>query len=232
MSRASFFVFFITTFQAVQAVLAGSLSNLKRWEVDPSWKDSITEPSEPKVKVSYGEKTADLDASTVVNADIAKLFEGSLDYDRYVEMGMPNVIKSVVMERHPDKKLMYVWYKTRVAGQVSEQYLEVTYEPEISAEGQDAGTPTGRIAAISWKQVKAKPEWKHPDRSVFSSMAGSLYLKAASLKAVYIRYFNRGVIDTAWPDLFVGIAIPYKEIEQDARKMFQILGQKAAFASP
>src|SRR5437868_2843633 len=103
-------------FQKIQILILGVLVSQSvyafdtRFQMDPSVNLQDIEASGAiPVKVTRSDRTFYSDASAVMKVDQQKLLASSLDYDHYVQMGMPNLSESRLVETAPDGATLYIW---------------------------------------------------------------------------------------------------------------------------
>src|SRR6185295_16262260 len=80
-----------------------------RLEVDPTQDLSALERTgEIRITVSRQDKRVAIDASAVIHVDIEKLYTVAVDFDHYVDYGVPD-LKEIHVVDHGPGDLLYHW---------------------------------------------------------------------------------------------------------------------------
>lgn len=163
-----------------------------------------------------------LDASAVLRVDPQRLLDVSIDYDRYAEMGIPNLQESHVVSATPGRDVVYTWNSMRCLGQSSKHYLAVQIAKGL--------TPSG-AAGIQWQQVHRQPAWPYEEASAFSRLGGSWYLEPLAEVTVYVRYFMAAVLDPSIPEGMISWLIK-RQLSEGTRALIHTLAREAALRPP
>lgn len=179
----------------------------------------------PEVRVSRpGAGVFEVDASDVVKADLRKLLQVSLDFERYAEMRVPNVVRSHVVSASRGAETLVTWTRMKYGLFSSHQYLQVReyLEPERDGFGGSA-----------WSLYHPEePSSGLRDRPLFDRFDGSWYIEplepvpaeAGRPIRLYLRYFVRG--DFKWwvpPPVIRRISREGGILETDTIRFLRIL---------
>jgi hypothetical protein len=159
-----------------------------------------------------------LDASAVLRVDPRRLLGVSLGYERYAEIGVPNLRASRVVSAAPDGDVLYTWNWMSCFGQASKHYLAVRVVRHL---------PTPGAAGIHWELVPRQPGWPYEDAPAFQRLDGSWYLEPLPDGAVYARYFMVAVLDPTLPEGLRAWAVK-GQLRDGTRGVIQALSREAA----
>lgn len=159
-----------------------------------------------------------LDASAVLPVGVEALLGASLDYDRFVDMGMPNLRASRVVSTRPDGQPLHTWSSLRALGWSSQHYLAVGVRRNLRHPG---------AAGIEWRLVRRQPDWPYEEASAFTRLEGSWYLEPLGPDRVYVRYVLATILDPSIPDSLVS-GLVKRQLREGTREVIQVLGREAA----
>jgi len=162
-----------------------------------------------------------LDASAVLRVDPRRLLGVSLGYERYAEIGVPNLRASRVVSAAPDGDVLYTWNWMSCFGQTSKHYLAVRVVRNLSTPG---------AAGIRWELVPGQPAWPYEDAPAFQRLDGSWYLEPLPGGAVYARYYMVAVLDPTLPEGLRAWAVK-GQLREGTRGVIQALSREAARSS-
>jgi hypothetical protein len=156
------------------------------------------------------------DSSAVLRVDSGQFLAASLDYNRYVEFGMPHLKSSHIVER-VSPELLYTWASLSYIMFSSKHYLEIRVHPRV-----------GNIAScgIEWQLAGKKPEWKYPEDSAFSHSDGSLFIQPLDNGMIYVRYYFSN--DVNIPLGRVVSPLIQRKLRQGAADVIKTLSKQAA----
>lgn len=190
-----------------------------RLSVDPTQNlAELTRTGQVIVSIGRVDGVYTLDASAVLHVDPDVLLRASTDYERYPQMGVPNLRESHVVASAPGGDLLYTWSWMSLLGQSSKHYLAVQVR---------RGLGPARAAGIQWALARPRAGWPHEEGSAFTRLEGSWYLEPLADGTVYVRYFLTAVLDPAIPDGMVSWLIK-RQLTDGARSLVQALGREAA----
>lgn len=158
------------------------------------------------------------DASAVLKVDPARLLAVSTDYDRYDEMGMPNVRES--RQVAAGQRYIYTWTHMESGAFVSQHYLEVEVLSRLDAPGS-AGA---RWQLAPYDQIRNHPYDNSP---AFSRLDGSWYIQELRPGVVYVRYYLAADVAFAAPDWLISRFVK-KHFSEGVRQVIQVLAREAA----
>lgn len=183
-------------------------------KLERSGRIKITTDREKSVYIS--------DASAVLAVDPERLFQVSLDYNRYREMKMPHVRQSRLVEKAGDH--LYIWTHMSVSIVSSRHYLEVRVHPRLDS---------NEARGMEWQlhRPSASAGWSYPDAPAFSRIDGSWYIKPLGRKAngeelVYVRYYLVADVNAPFPDGLIS-GIVQKQLADGVRGVIQTLARHA-----
>lgn len=189
-----------------------------RFEIDPSV--NVEQLSQTREIAVHTESLGDIihsDASAVLRVDFKRLEYVSADYDRYVEMKMPNVKKSKIVERAGDT--VYTFTQMSAFGKSSKHYLEVLLLPMIGNQG---------AAGSQWQLTPRRTQWPFEEKSLFTRLDGSWFMQPLPDGTIYVRYFlaARFNLDNIPEDLVIWVA--KKQLGDGVKQVIQTLARQAA----
>ncbi|MGK5084819.1 SRPBCC family protein [Bdellovibrionota bacterium FG-1] len=189
-------VIFLFVFQLVQ-VLDVAQAYDSRFGINPSVQNALLDLAQRHVTQTVSNRVGDLfsaDASAVMDVDPAKVFAAGLDYDHFVQFGMPHLSESVLVERtSPD--LFYVFSSMSYLSLHSSQYMEVRVHRNLGGPGS---------AGVEWQLTPKQAGWPHRDSPAFNRMEGSFYVEPLSSGGVYMRYYLANRVDLPLTGLLSG----------------------------
>jgi hypothetical protein len=192
-----------------------------RLAIDPSINlKELAQTGEVRVKIVKSSGVFFSDASAVIRVDMVKLIDASVDYDRYTEMGMPNLRESHIIEKARDGFTLFTWSKMSTLGVTSQHYTEVRVLPAFK---------DGKFAC-EWELSRrrpGRPGWIYEDSPAFSRLDGSWYLETLPDGSIYARYFLAADIDTVIPDFLVD-GVARKNFGEGVRRVIQVLARQAS----
>lgn len=163
-----------------------------------------------------------VDASAVLRAEPRRLFEASVDYARYAEMGIPNLRDNRLVSVAAAGQRLHTWSWLQTFGYSSKHYLAV----DIT---RDLARP--RAFGICWTLTRRQPGWPHEDAPAFHRLDGSWYVEPLGAphagEVVYVRYFAAASPDSAVPEALVAWAIR-RQLTEGTRGLIQALAREAA----
>jgi hypothetical protein len=162
-----------------------------------------------------------LDASAVIRVDAQRLLGVSLGYERYAEIGVPNLRASRVVSGAPDGNLLYTWNWMSCFGQTSKHYLAVRVVRNLTIPG---------AAGIRWELAPRRPAWSYEEAPAFQRLDGSWYLEPLPDGAVYARYFMVAVLDPTLPEGLRAWVVK-GQLRDGTRGVIQALAREAARSS-
>jgi hypothetical protein len=175
--------------------------------------DTLKREQKVRVTVSRAGGVYQIDASALLlGADPSKLRTASSDFDRYVDMGMPNLKASRIVERQGNR--LWTWSHLSTSGQTSKHYYEVELLPEGS----------------TWFQVPRRAGWTLPDDSAFRRNEGSWFMEPLADGSIYVRYFLLLEIDSSIPDFIIDLVAGQK-LATGVKDVVRVLARVAG-ASP
>lgn len=199
-----------------------------RFEINPKIDlQKLTALNQPLVTSYRNGAVLYVDASAILHVDIEKLTKVSADYNRYVEMKLPNLEKSAIVEKNSAGDLLYIFsHMTVDVGPItkdSKHYLEVRLEKDLNSKG-------GR--GSQWQQVPRAKAWPFGESSQFSRLDGSWYMQPLKADAngrpnVYVRYFLAADFDTSAPDFLVD-KVAKSKLASGVRGVIEALAKAAA----
>jgi hypothetical protein len=133
------------------------------------------------------------DASAVLSVDLDRLEEVSLQYDRYVEFGMPGLRRSHIVRR--EGAMRHIWSEMESHGIVSRHYLHAETGLRLPEDSR----------GIQWQLLRPGKGagYPYPDQPAFVRLDGSWYLRPIGQGRVYVRYFLLGDPSVALPDFLL-----------------------------
>jgi hypothetical protein len=137
----------------------------------------------------------------------------ALDFNRYVQMEMPHLRESVIVERSPSESMLYVWSHMVLSVGIiplsSKHYLRVHQ------------LPTGS----EWELVAKRPNWSREENSAMNTLDGSWYVEALGENEAYVRYWLalEPDVSPSVVDLVVG-----GQLQRGVAKVIQLLARAAA----
>jgi hypothetical protein len=189
-----------------------------RFAIDP--KVNVQQLAQSGEVVSRADRVGDTllaDASAVLRVPFNKLWDASLDYDHYVEMGMPNLKESHLVVRDSVDHL-YTWSRMQILTLDSSHYLEVRALRGL--------TPSGAVGS-EWQLASRQANWQYPDASAFGRLEGSWYMEPLPDGSIYVRYFLSAVVETGIPDFLVDL-VAKKHFREGVRGVIQALAKRAS----
>jgi hypothetical protein len=162
-----------------------------------------------------------LDASAVLRVDAQRLLGVSLGYERYAEIGVPNLRASRLVSAAPDRDVLYTWSWMSCFGQTSKHYLAVRVARNLSTPG---------AAGIRWELAPRQPAWPYEDAPAFRRLDGSWYLEPLPDGTVYARYYMVAVLDPTLPEGLRAWAVK-GQLREGTRGVIQALSREAARSS-
>ncbi|MGZ3697586.1 MAG: hypothetical protein ACXWP5_05735 [Bdellovibrionota bacterium] len=196
-----------------------ALADEARLERDSSVNlDALRSGGKTVVSISHPDSTYRVDASAVLsNVDFDRLVAASSDYNRYVQMGMPNLKESHVVDTDEPANELWVWSKMQISVISSQHYLEVQLLPDLA----------GGAKGMQWHQVPKQPDWNYEASSKFDQLDGSFYVEPEADGTIYVRYFLAVRINAPLPDgLIQGIV--KNNLRSGVIQVIQVLAQQAA----
>ena len=165
-----------------------------RFAIDPAIDlPGLSRTGEIPVKTERRDGLYYSDASAVLKeVDFARLASASVDFDRYAEMGMPNVRESRIVVPGADE--LVTWTRMSALGQSSEHYLQVRVIWGI-APNDGEGT--------EWELIHRQATWPFEEATPFERLDGSWYMEPLANGQVYVRYFGVAKVHIALPDFLV-----------------------------
>lgn len=210
---------YISSFLYFIAIFPQAWAYESRFEIDPKQNLSVlAAQSQVAVQVYRKGDAYYSDASAVLRVDAKKIFEASLDYDRYSQMKMPYVKESHRVEA-AGRDTLYTWTRMTCAGVVSEHYLEVKVEPSLGPQGIGYG--------MQWQLTPAKASWSYNEDSSFTRLDGSWYVQPLEDGTVYVRYFLAAAIDTSLPTFLIE-GVVRNQFSSGVKELIQVLAREAA----
>jgi hypothetical protein len=133
------------------------------------------------------------DASAVLRVDLDRLEEVSLQYDRYVEFGMPGLRRSHIVRS--EGGMRHIWTEMESYGIVSRHYLHAEAGLRLPEEAR----------GIQWELLRPGKGagYPFPDQPAFARLDGSWYLRPIGQGRVYVRYFLLGDPTVSLPDFLL-----------------------------
>lgn len=188
-----------------------------RFEIDPSLRGRLSALARDRVTNISSSRQGDLyiaDASAVLRIDAGRMFAAAVDYDRYVQFGMPRLNASRVVDR-PAPDLFYVYSEMSYATMRSSQHMEVRVHRKLGASGS---------AGIEWQLTPARAHWPAANPQ-FTRMDGSFYLEPLADGYVYVRYFLASRVDLPLSGLLSGLV--QKSLRNGAADVITVLARQA-----
>lgn len=182
-----------------------------RWKIAEGFHIGQAKPGEHSLAAGYADHIVTIDASTVVVGDLDRIWKASLDYERYKEMGIPNLVTNQIVERSPTGDGLILWTHMINAGDHSKHFMEVRFARERGG--------------ISWAQIPKREPWPQVEKSSFAWMIGSLYLEPVSTDKVYIRYFMKAKLKIGWPDFLIAWFVE-NTIKKGVRDILSVLARQ------
>jgi len=168
----------------------------------------------PVVKKVVRGKRIQVDSSAILpQVSVDKLLERSLDFDRYVQMGMPHLRESVIVGRSESESMIYVWSHMVLSAMgipmSSKHYLRVHQ------------LPTGS----EWELVPKRPSWTKEESSAMNTLDGSWYVESLGNNEAYVRYWLalEPDVSPSLVDVVVG-----GQLQRGVSKVIQVLAREAA----
>ena len=132
-----------------------------------------------------------LDASAILRVDARRLLDVSLAYERYAEIGVPNLRASHVVSGAAGSDVLQTWSWMSCMGQSSKHYLTVHVARSLAAPGS---------AGIRWELASRQASWPYEDAPAFRRLDGSWYLEPLGDDAVYVRYYMVASLESTMPE--------------------------------
>lgn len=168
----------------------------------------------PVVRKVVRGKRIQVDSSAILpQVSIDKLLARSLDFNRYVQMGMPHLRESVIVERSESESMIYVWSHMVLSAMgipmSSKHYLRVHQ------------LPTGS----EWELVPKRPNWSKEESSAMNTLDGSWYVESLGNNEAYVRYWLalEPDVSPSLVDVVVG-----GQLQRGVSKVIQVLAREAA----
>ncbi len=189
-----------------------------RFQIDPSQDlAELARTGRVAIAVDRTNGVYVLDASAVLPVDPGALLAASLDYDHYVQMGVPNVRVSRVVRTEPGESLIYTWNWVSGLGQSSKHYLAI----HVVGPSDPAGA-----AGIRWELARPLPDWPYAEASAFTRLDGSWYVEPLREGGVYVRYFVVAALDPTAPDRLVSWLVK-QQFRDGTRRLVEVLAHEA-----
>ncbi len=149
------------------------------------------------------------DASALISGvSKAKLMAVAADYDHYVEMKMPNVVVSRVVERQSNT--LFTFTQMSYRGQVSKHYLEVRNSEN----------------AMEWQLTDKQPQWLFDEDSSFARLDGSWYVEKLEDGNTYARYYLSADFSSHIPE-FIIRWVARRQFTEGVRQVIEQLANAA-----
>jgi hypothetical protein len=132
-----------------------------------------------------------LDASAILRVDARRLLDVSLAYERYANIGVPNLRASHVVSGAPGSDVLQTWSWMSCMGQSSKHYLTVHVARSLAAPGS---------AGIRWELASRQASWPYEDAPAFRQLDGSWYLEPLGDDTVYVRYYMVASLESSMPE--------------------------------
>ncbi len=186
----------------------------RRFEIPAELRNRLDELARDRKIISSSTRDGSLfiaDASAVLYGNAEKILKKAAEYDRFVEMDMPHLDISKVVDRAgPDQ--IYVFSKLSYLMLKSSQYMEVRLTPGVG---------------VDWEMTPQRPNWEWSASSLFRVSEGSFYAEDLPGGKVFVRYFMKNDLDIPLSGLLGGFI--RSELESGAADVIKILAREAGF---
>lgn len=196
--------------------------------------DELIRTGEVSVRTTENDGVYRTDASAVLNADFATLYRASADYDRYVEMGMPYLRASVVLDRTGDILHTWNWMKLKKGpfSQTSKHCYEVRLHAALPTDAAGSQWELHPCRGATPRRIPSRHRDDYEDDPAFSRMEGSWYMKRLAdapdgTPRIYVRYFFEAVFDTGIPD-FIVRWVARRQLTDGVREVIHTLAKESA----
>ncbi len=155
-----------------------------------------------------------VDSSAILTqVSVDKLLTKSLQFDQYVQMGMPHLRASRIVAESPAENLIYVWSHMVLSAMgmpfSSKHFLRVHK------------LPTGS----EWELTPKMSNWPAPEDSALQRLDGSWFVRELGANEVYVRYWlaMESNVSPAIVDLVAG-----SQLQRGVGKVIEVLAREAA----
>jgi len=169
------------------------------------------------ISVERADDVYRLDASAALRVDARRLLGVSLDYERYAQLGVPNLRASHVVSSAPGEDVLYTWNWVSYLGYASKHYLAVHVVRDLAVRN---------AVGIRWELVSRRPAWTYEDASAFTRLDGSWYVEPLADGGVYVRYYLVAGLDTSVPEALRAWAVK-RLLREGTRGVVEALAHEA-----
>jgi hypothetical protein len=138
-----------------------------------------------------------VDASAVLPVEAARFLDATLNFERYVSIGMDHVNEAHCIGGDCQANPLVFWMKLGALGVSSKSYGQLYAYRSLDP-------ATGAMGA-TWHQIGGQPSWGYADSPKFKGMEGSLYVlplgesRPDGARGTYIRYVAGATVDVFLP---------------------------------
>jgi hypothetical protein len=189
-----------------------------RFEINPDLAGQLDQLAQNHTTTTSSGRSGNqywVDASAVLKVDAAKLLAASLDYDHYVQFGMPHLNDSRVVETaSPD--LFYTYASMSYITMSSRHYLEIRVHRTINDRGG---------AGLEWELTPKRASWPYNESSSFTRLEGSFFIQPLADGNVYVRSYLTNDVNVPLGSLLSGII--QKALRNGAADVIMALARQA-----
>ena len=212
MKKRALFTFISTITLILNTTLC--IASERRFEIDSKLRSRLEEMEKKHLILSSSSRDGDVfivDASGVFSGDLESILQKAAQYDRFVQMEMPHLDISTVVERKSNE-LLYVFSKMSYLMLKSSQYMEVRVSPGVG---------------VDWEMVPKRPHWSFDVSSSFKRTDGSFYAEKLPSGKIYVRYFMLCDLNVPLTGLLGGLI--ESSLRSGAADVIKILAKEAGF---